>query len=191
MDLASAALVGIFLGISLAAPPGPVTAIIVNRASRSVFGAVTVGFGAMSADFVLMVLVIALGSGAELSPYDKYIYLSGSVVFFLMAMMIASSGSKMKETGERSSGYLSGLLVGIVNPFQIIWWFTAGLGFYEKFNIYPFIFLFVGTTAWVVFLSYLIRYSVIRFGEKIREITTGFSVITLVAFGIYFILLIL
>jgi threonine/homoserine/homoserine lactone efflux protein len=191
MDLLSAALIGIFLGISLAAPPGPITAIIVDRASRSVFGAVTVGFGAMSADFVMMVLVIALGSGSDLSPYNKYIYLSGAVVFFIMALMIARPGSEMKEPKERASGYFSGLLVGIVNPFQIIWWFTAGLGFYEKFSIYPFIFLFLGTTAWVLFLSYLIRFSVIKFGEKVKKITKGFSAITLVAFGIYFIVLLL
>lgn len=191
MDLISAALIGIFLGVSLAAPPGPVTAILVERASRSVIGAIAVGLGAMSADFVWMVFVLALGYSIDLSRYDRLFYLAGAVVFFVMAYAIARSDQNQEPAKERSSGYASGLLVGVVNPFQIIWWFTAGLGFYEKFSYYPFIFLFVGTTVWVLFLAYLIRYSVIKFGERVKEITKGFSSITLLAFGIYFIILVL
>ena len=191
MDLASAAALGIVLGISLAAPPGPITAMIVEKASQSALSGVSVGFGAMSADFIMLIIVLSLGYTVALSRHDEIVYLAGAVAFFLMAYLIARSDNSSAPIHRRSSGYLSGLLVGIVNPFQIIWWFTAGLGFYEKFSYYPFIFLFVGITIWLFTLGYLIRFSVIKFGKKVKGITKGFSTIVLIAFGIYFMLLIL
>ena len=191
MDLVSAALLGIILGVSLAAPPGPITAMIVDKASRSALGGVSVGFGAMSADFILLIMVFSFGYTVSLVKYDRLIYLAGAAVFFIMAYIIARSHGSSATVPPRSSGYASGLLVGIMNPFQIIWWFTAGLGFYEKFGYYPFVFLFAGTTLWVFVLGYAIRYSVIKFGDRVREITKGFSTIALIAFGIYFVSLVL
>jgi threonine/homoserine/homoserine lactone efflux protein len=190
VDLVSAALLGIVLGVSLAAPPGPITAMIVDRASRSALGGVSVGFGAMSADFILLIMVFSFGYTVSLEKYDQLIYLAGAAVFFIMAYMVARSRNDATNVSPRSSGYASGLLVGIMNPFQIIWWFTAGLGFYEKFGYYPFLFLFAGTTLWVFVLGYAIRYSVIKFGDRVREITKGFSTLALIAFGIYFVSLV-
>jgi len=191
VDLISTAALGILLGVSLAAPPGPVTALIVEKSSHSALGGVSVGFGAMTADLVMMIVVLTFGYSVALARYDKIIYLAGALIFFLMAYMISRAKSDPTTIRQHSSGYLSGLLIGIVNPFQIIWWFTAGLGFYEIFSYYPFIFLFIGTTLWVFVLGFLIRFSVIKFGKRVKKITRGFSTISLIAFGIYFILLVL
>lgn len=43
---------GLALGLSLAAPPGPVNSVIASESLRSKIHGVSVGLGAMTADFV-------------------------------------------------------------------------------------------------------------------------------------------
>lgn len=179
------ALSGVVLGVSLAGPPGPVTAIMVKKSTESIMRGVNVGFGAMTADFVLMLLTFFFRSKFDLSVYDPYIFILGAFFFILLAVLILRAG---EETAIRKydSGYLAGLTVGIVNPLQIGWWLTAGQGFYSKFGLLPFYFLFVGIVFWIFFLAILVNRFSNRYGKTVNAGVKIFSVVSLVAFGIYF-----
>ncbi|WP_162509770.1 hypothetical protein [Thermogymnomonas acidicola] len=48
--------------MSLAAPPGPINAMIISEARRSVLRAVLIGFGAMTADLIFLIIVFLFGS---------------------------------------------------------------------------------------------------------------------------------
>lgn len=181
--------IGILLGISLAGPPGPVTAILVQRSLNSVFRGMAVGFGAMTADFILMILITAFGSVLDLKSYDRYIYVLGAVFFLYLAFRIATEDDASSQSGKAGSGYIAGLTIGLVNPMQIAWWLTAGLSVLQKFGLTTIIFLFVGIVIWVFFLSELVNRASLKYE---REVVLGvriFSVSALAVFGILFLLL--
>jgi threonine/homoserine/homoserine lactone efflux protein len=178
------AMLGIFLGISLAGPPGPVTAILVRRASVSFLSGVSVGMGAMTADFILMVITFFIGITLITGKTESYVFIAGSVFFIILAVLsLKSSGSDLKSA---NNGYLSGLMTGIVNPFQIGWWVTAGLSVYTEFGIFPFYFMFIGIIVWVIFLSLTVRRSTMRFGRKAADFIRIFSFVVLLLFAVYF-----
>lgn len=186
MNEVAVALSGIVLGVSLAGPPGPVTAIMVRRASVSAMKGVYVGFGAMTADFIIMLLTFFFRSRVNLSVYDRYIFLLGAFFFILIAILIAKSG-EVKDTGKRyNSGYIAGLTIGLVNPMQIGWWLTAGLGFYSRFGLLPFYFLFIGIVFWIFFLAILVNRFSNRYSRAVSIGVRLFSFFSLTAFGIYF-----
>lgn len=177
-------MLGIFLGVSLAGPPGPVTAVLVKRASVSVLSGVSVGLGAMSADLILMIITFFIGITLITTTLETYVFIIGSAFFLIMAVLsLKSSKSVDSATGN---GYFSGLLIGIVNPFQIGWWVTAGLSVFKKFGFFPFYFMFVGIIGWVLFLSLTVRKSTLRFGEKATDAIRIFSFAILALFAIYF-----
>lgn len=174
------------LGISLAGPPGPVTAILVDRSTKSVMRGVAVGMGAMTADFILMVLILLFGQVTDLSRFNNYIYCLGALFFFYIAYGIAVSRDSDQGLKKEKSGYLAGLTIGLINPMQIGWWFTAGLSVFQKFGTITFVFLFIGIVGWVLFLSILIYKASARYGNSVKNAVKLFSVISLVFFGLLF-----
>ncbi len=178
------ALIGLLLGVSLAAPPGPVTAVLVNRASRSSMAGIMVGMGAMTADFTLMIITFTLRRLLPLDSYETYFYLAGAIFFAILSLLILLGNEKEEE--HVRGGYPTGLFMGLVNPFQIGWWLTAGIAFVQKFGYYPFYFLFAGIVAWVVFLSLTVRYSIMKYGERARNAFRIFSSVTLIFFSAFF-----
>lgn len=180
---------GILLGVSLAGPPGPVTAILVDRASRSIWKGILVGLGAMSADFILMVIILVFGQVTNISRFDRYIYILGSIFFFYLAVSIYRSSDTGEADRKERSGYLAGLTIGLMNPMQIGWWFTAGLSVYQQFGYTTMIFLFIGLVIWVIFIATLIYKASARYGSKVRYAIKMFSVLSLGFFGALFIYL--
>jgi len=186
---------GILLGVSLAAPPGPVTSVMLQRATRSVLGGAMVGFGAMSADFVLMLITLTAGFEIRFGQYVRILFLVGAIFFFYLAYSIVRAGSRLpaKETPDEignihKSGYLIGLTIGLVNPMQIGWWITAGLGMYKQFGIVPMIFIFVGILIWIFFLSEIIWRLSKKYEKAIYRGVRIFSFLSLSAFGVIFML---
>jgi threonine/homoserine/homoserine lactone efflux protein len=184
VNAALPALLGIALGLSLAGPPGPITAIMVRQASFRPFSGIVVGLGAMTADFILMVVVFVVGISSGISAYRNYIFIMGSFFFFYLAYRTIRS-SEVEYAGS-ARGYLTGLTLGVVNPFQIGWWLTAGLSVYYVFGISPFFFLFAGIVVWITLLSELVYLGAMKYGPRIQEAMKIFSVATLTFFGILF-----
>lgn len=189
MDIFIIATVGILLGVSLAGPPGPVTAILVNRAMKSVTGGISVGMGAMTADFILMVLILLFGQLTDLTRFNNYIYILGAFFFFYLAYGIYKSSEESESYRKEGSGYLAGLTIGLVNPMQIGWWLTAGLSVNQKFGFATFAFLFIGIVGWVVFLSMLIYKAAAKYGGKVELGVKIFSIASLGFFGVLFLYL--
>lgn len=189
MNGALLAFSGMVLGVSLAGPPGPITAIMVRKATESMMKGVYVGFDAMSADLILMAITFFFRSRIDLTAYDPYIFLLGAFFFVLIAFFIARSKDENVKQRRFDSGYLAGLTIGVINPMQIGWWLTAGLGFYSKFGFYPFYFLFIGIVFWIFFLSILVNRFSNRYGSLVNTGVKIFSVVSLSAFGVYFLYL--
>lgn len=187
MIIGVAIVLGMSLGVSLAAPPGPITAMIVERSMTSVLKGFMIGMGAMSADFTLMLITIGFRSSIDLGSYNRYIFLIGGIFFiFLSVGVLRSRYSESIRSPEKNMNYFSGLFLGLVNPMQIAWWLTAGLSVFQRFGIEPFYFLFIGIVLWVAFLTYAINRSVLRYGKKLADGIKLFSFVILISFGIVF-----
>ena len=119
------------LGISLAAPVGPVKLEMIRRGIKGGFWpSMLVGLGAVTIDLVLMFLIF-LGLAVYLThPFFSYLLCAAG--FLLLArlginsMMSALSEKKLLRhadeiSGEKSS-YWTGLLIALANPFIFIFW---------------------------------------------------------------------
>ena len=150
---------------------------------------ISVGLGAMTADFILMVVILLFGTALDISRFNYYIYALGAVFFFYLAYGISTSNPQESYAETRSSGYIAGLSIGLINPLQVGWWLTAGLSVFQMFGITPFIFLFAGIMIWVVFLTVMVYTASTRYGDKVWLGVKIFSVASLSFFGILFLYL--
>lgn len=155
---------GIFMGISLAAPPGPINAIIaVESVKRSYLDGIKVGLGAMTADATYLVVtligvtVLFKGDAAKL-----VVSLAGGLILAYMAVRILRGFNKpLKEDGKKDirNHYLTGLTVGMMNPSQIMWWLTVGAALIANFNAPGIVGFFAGIGLWVACFSMALHFA--------------------------------
>ncbi len=184
MNILLDAFVGTVLGITLAAPPGPITSMIIRKATKSIPGALWIGFGAMTADFILFILTLIFHVSLDLEAALPYVYVLGAAFFVILSLSILRG--EANESTAKADSFARGVSVGLINPAQIGWWLTAGLSFLETFGIGVFYFLFVGTTIWVLILSYLVHEGTRIYGEKAKKAISLASMIILLAFAGFF-----
>ena len=125
-------LLGIVLGLSLAGPPGAVNSVIANESLKSKLHGTSVGAGAMSADFTLFLIVYSLKSYIN-TGILKFIYIIGGL--FMLYLGFAILRSRMPSKTKRGN-YFIGLSMGLTNPFQILWWLTAGFFLLKELSIF-------------------------------------------------------
>jgi threonine/homoserine/homoserine lactone efflux protein len=128
------AFAGVVLGLSLAAPPGPMNAVIaeesVLRGWRSGFFA---GLGAMTADACFFVLALAgVVAVVREAPLVRGVMVGVGGLLMLYfaygAAQDATSTFTADTVEEEARGFRKAFALAITNPYQIIWWLTAGVG---------------------------------------------------------------
>ncbi len=159
---------GIILGLSLAGPPGSVNSIIANESLKSKWHGSSVGFGAMSADLTFFVIVY-ITHGYLNENILKIIYIAGGL--FMVYLGIAVLKSKMPSK-SRKGNYFIGLSMGLTNPFQIIWWFTAGFFLLKELSIFSVTGLFSGIIIWVFSFPYVINKYGLKYEKYIKLISS-------------------
>jgi threonine/homoserine/homoserine lactone efflux protein len=180
---------GLALGFSLTIPPGPMNAFILARSVRSLPEGITAGLGAMSADLVLGVVVYSLRSILDLSSELRWVYLLGAamMVYLGIGLLRSRAGPAPRETvGLRT--YTSALGLGLSNPFQIVWWLTAGLAFAYFGGLVLFVGLFGAIAVWIVAFPWAVHRGTERRPELARPIIVG-SAIVIFGFAAYFLFL--
>ncbi|WIV66882.1 LysE family translocator [Natrialbaceae archaeon AArc-T1-2] len=130
------AIVGVVFGVALAAPPGPMNAIIaeesVLRGWRSGF---RTGVGAMLADGLFFVLTFA-GVAAVLEHYgtiQDVLFLVGGLLMLVFAVdalenATAATGFVEGDVSAGVTGFQKAFLLSLSNPYQIAFWLTVGVG---------------------------------------------------------------
>ncbi len=178
--------VGFLLGFTLTAPPGPMNALIASQAVRSFRRGVVTGLGAMSADAILGVVVFVLSTATDLMEFVRPIYVLGCIVmsYFGYRLLVPSPSLAVLPEGAIRT-YSSSLLVGVSNPFQILWWFTAGLAFAYVGGWLLFIGLFGAIAVWIVAFPYALSVGTQRSPALGRWVRYGSGVI-MIAFAAYF-----
>lgn len=182
-------LAGVALGLSIAAPPGPVNALIAAQAiSSSRVSGFLVGLGAMTSDATFLVLTYLLSSLIALSGTARgaLSLISFGLMLFL-AYMTWRSSRKIDLSTKRSVHvpYLTGLTVGLTNPFQLSWWMSAGLSLISGIGIVIILGFFAGILIWIASFPSIIGW----IGSKkpwVYRAVIYLSTALLVAFAFWF-----
>lgn len=194
---------GSILGLSLAAVPGPMNAII---AEESVLGGWIRGFkaglGAMVADIIFFVLTF-VGVAAiltDIRTIHGLLYAFGGFLMIYFAYgSIRNANKKLigKDLDKENRGFKKAFVLAITNPYQIAWWLSVGIALlkpgtmkafgYELIKGSPLVILgvFVGITGWITFFPLVLKVTKQKF-QKLEYMIAYASAVILSFFGIIF-----
>ncbi len=186
----AAVFLGIGLGISLAAPPGPMNALIAREASRH--GAATgirVGMGAPVADVVyLVILWFGLRTVLDASGWVRGAAGLGALVMLIFAYQTWFPAPDAQRVGDRPVSFGAGFIAAMTNPYQLAWWLSGGFVFLHAQGAWGIGGLLVGIFGWVVVFSWLVAHGAQRwhwFAPAIRIASaTILSVFSILLLGV-------
>lgn len=135
---AEAVLVGLGLGFSLAAPPGPIMAKMAFETARGRWRqGLLVGLGATCADasyflLVLFGLLRVLPGGRVLGLLS----LAGValMLYFAWGAWRAARRPLPEEARTRLNGWPAGYLLAATSPFNLAWWTTSGAPLLSRYG---------------------------------------------------------
>ena len=129
---------GALFGLALAAPPGPMNAVIaeesVVRGWRAGFKA---GLGAMSADLSFLALslvgVVAIVDRLPALRAGMIAVGGGLMLYFAYdaATDVRSTLAPETAADQDSKGFRKAFILALTNPYQILFWLTVGVGLLE------------------------------------------------------------
>jgi L-lysine exporter family protein LysE/ArgO len=200
----------ILLGLTLAAPIGPVNLEIIKRGLNSGFKqAFFAGTGAMCADATYLILIF-FGLISFLNIVFMKIFLGMAGSFILIYLGVRSSSDFFSTTDQHKksnneptnrrlfhSSFITGYVLAISSPMTIVWWtgvFGALLAAQTitHTNISAFfscLSILLGCFLWVFFLAAALHWGKKIINEKIIRRISLFAGIFLIGFGIYFLYL--
>lgn len=137
-------LAGAVFGLALAAPPGPMNAIIAEESVQNGWIAgVRAGFGAMTADATFFVLALVGGvSIVQRAPAIRGVMVAiggGLMLFFAYGAAsdaLAATGpagnagsqcDARPTRGDPNRGFRKAFALAITNPYQLVFWLTVGV----------------------------------------------------------------
>lgn len=132
-DLLGLVLYGMFIGVALAAPIGPVNIEIISRGIR--FGFLSgwfVGLGAASVDAIYALLVVSGLTPLADSPSLRFpLFLAGGVMLaFVGSNSLRTALSREPERAvvppHPGRSYVTGLLIAALSPMGIVYWLSVG-----------------------------------------------------------------
>jgi len=134
MTLLSTLSAGVLFGLALAAPPGPMNAVI---AEESVLRGWTAGFraglGAMTADAVFLGLALlgVVAAIEEMPTLQSAMVGVGGLLMLYFAYGAARGAQESFRAAETpgdedSRGFSKAFVLALTNPYQILFWVTAG-----------------------------------------------------------------
>ncbi|MEF8915161.1 LysE family translocator [Natronomonas sp.] len=134
MTLVSTFLAGIVFGLALAAPPGPMNAIIAEESVlRGWDAGFKAGLGAMTADLAFLVLaLVGVVAAIERLPilHGLMVGIGGILMLYFAygAVRGAHQTFRADDLDDESKGFRKAFVLALTNPYQILFWLTVGVG---------------------------------------------------------------
>ena len=131
--------VGAVFGLALAAPPGPMNAVIAEESVlRGWLAGVLAGLGAMTADacFLALAYLGAVELVARLPTLRAAMVGVGGLLMLYFAVGAVRGASSFAGDAPEAAGpanqdhrgFLKALALALTNPYQILFWLTVGVG---------------------------------------------------------------
>jgi len=184
---------GFLLGMGAAIPLGPINIFIMNTALRDYKSAVTIGFGALSAD-TLYLLLILLGIATFFNqPYIlNTLGVLGSTFLLYLAYLIFKNRNNALGSNQPSKSskglfkfYLQGFTLTFINPYTVAFWLSIA-GYTGHKNLDPIVTIFGMLCAiflWVTLMPYFVHRSKHKISQKVSYYLNISSSIVLFGFG--------
>ncbi|HEY4128891.1 MAG TPA: LysE family transporter [Gammaproteobacteria bacterium] len=182
-----AALAGALLGLSLAAPPGPVTAIMVSASLRGqVRQAFLTAFGAISADlcWLLLSVVGVLAIFHDHPHWLGYLGLAGAVLLLWMAWGAWGSVRRGLKDSHTPGSWKLGFFTVLTSPFSLAWWLANGALLYTAWGMSGILGLFLSLLLYSALFCEAFRWLGVRAARAALWVAYG-SVLVLAGFGLY------
>jgi len=130
-------LAGVVFGLALAAPPGPMNAVIAEESVlRGWLAGFKAGLGAMTADacFLVFALVGVVAVVERLPALRAVMVGVGGLLMLYFAYGAArdARGFVPDEDVGGGKGFRKALVLALTNPYQILFWLTVGVGLLES-----------------------------------------------------------
>lgn len=150
---------GLAIGLSLAAPPGPVNALIAREASRNgLLAGIRAGIAAPILDSLFLVLVLA---GANLLPVERFTPGLAALGAGLMAYLAVTT-ARARPAATALASPLAVVAVTVTNPFQYAWWVAWGTTQAPQLGAAGVAGFLVAIFGWVIAFSALVRAGALR-----------------------------
>ena len=133
MSLLSTFLAGVAFGLALAAPPGPMNAVIAEESVLRGWGSgFKAGLGAMTADLVFLALALA-GAVAvvERAPTlrNAMVAVGGLLMLYFAYGAVRDARESFRAAAApEGRGFTKAFVLALTNPYQILFWLTVGVG---------------------------------------------------------------
>jgi threonine/homoserine/homoserine lactone efflux protein len=191
----------IFLGLTLAAPIGPVNSARLDKGIKNGFWhAWIVGFGSMIADaFFMLVVYLGLVRFLDIPIVQIFLWLFGGFILLysgiesiLRANIISLNYSRQKESLWKC--FFTGFIMSITSPLSILFWLgiygsvlakTASTYGHGLLLVYSSM-IFLGLTFWDLFVASLTTGFRKYLNHKSLMAISIISGSSLVGFGLYF-----
>lgn len=182
--------VGFALGLSLAAPPGPILALSAERtAERGFWPGAAVPLGATVGDGT-HALLMSLGLLPLLADHPtvlNVVNLGGAVLMFVLAYQAVRGARGGVGEADRRSAPLGGLgagyLIALTSPYNFAWWLGAGTRFLQDYGVLLFVGFFAALVAFSLAFPAFVAWARERIDGFVRWVAYV-SAVLLAAFGI-------
>lgn len=184
-------LAGVGIGLSLAAPPGPVNAIIASHTvTRSLRAGFLVGLGATTADTIfLIVSIVAHSAVASIQGWIPFIALVGAGLMAYLAWTTARAWRHAEailesKPEEHAKSYVTGLSVNITSPYPFIWWLSVGLVLIDQLGPAVLVGFFGGLILWNTAFPLALREAQRHIARTYHAVLV-FSIVCLAGFAVW------
>lgn len=179
LDGLGTVLLGFGLGLSLAAPPGPVNALIARSAATGGARAgIRAGFPAPVVDTAIMLLV--LFGITRLVDIERWTPWLASVGFILMTWLAWQVARVHDGPEQPLAGPAAVWMVTLTNPYQYAWWISAGAADLLQLGAAGILGFLAAIYSWVFLISALVAHGALRWPWFTSAITIVSSNLLLV-----------
>jgi L-lysine exporter family protein LysE/ArgO len=191
----------VFLGLSLAAPIGPVNAAQMDKGIKHGFlNAWILGLGSVLADiFYMLAVFLGVAQFIEIPIIKAFLWLFGFFVLIytgIESLMGAGKITFSRKDDHESllKSFFTGFLMSISNPLTILFWLgiygsvlakTATMYQTDELLFYSCA-IILGLVIWDITMAFVASSARKLLTNKILRFITVISALSLIGFGIYF-----
>jgi L-lysine exporter family protein LysE/ArgO len=165
----SAFLEGFMLGLGAAVPVGPINILIMTNAIKNYKNALSIGFGAMSADITYLALILlGLFAFVKNETFQMILGVFGSLFLTYIAYLIFKNRNEKIELDPAKikdghtkivANYIKGYSLTLLNPYTIGFWISVSAYISTKNLSFGFTLLglFSGIFLWITLMPYAVH----------------------------------
>lgn len=152
---------GLGIGLSLAAPPGPINALIAQQAAAHGWRrGLAAGLAAPVVDTAYLVVVLfGLPALVDLQPFLPWLAAAGAL---LMGYLAWATVRIRAEPEPAPRTFTAVLALSLANPFQLTWWVSVGPSFLAEQGAWGIAGFLAGIFAWVAAFAWLVERGALR-----------------------------